>query len=115
MRELRILFAPQLVQIAESDQADEGPHPAGDVEHQRMDVGEGVHDQTSRAPGNQHDDGARQHITHDSSLMTGRHDAARLWLGMRKLRDFGQRGRAAPIDKISATLRSSWLQFSRYN
>src|ERR1700724_3631162 len=86
MRKLRILFAPQLVQIAESDQADEGPHPAGDIEHQRIDAGEGVHDQTGRAPGNQHDDGARQQVTHDSSLVAGSHDAARLWLVLRKLR-----------------------------
>src|SRR6202035_5084754 len=85
MRKLRILSAPQLVYIPESDQADEGPNPAGDVKHQRIDAGKGVHDQTGRAPGDQHDDGTRQHITHDSSLVAGRHEGARLWLVIRKL------------------------------
>ena len=38
-RKALILFASQLVQIAETDQADEGPHPSGNVEHQRIDAG----------------------------------------------------------------------------
>src|ERR1700682_4962648 len=81
-----ILFAPQLVYIPERDQADEGPHPAGDIKHQRIDAGESVHDQAGRAPGKEHDDGARQQGPHDSSLVAGRHDGARVWLVIRKLR-----------------------------
>src|SRR5580700_2316289 len=90
MRKMRILLAPQLVQIAERDQADEGPHPAGDVKHQRVDAGPKIHDQTGGAPSDQHDDGTRQQITHDSSLVAGHHDAARLWLVLGKLQRFDE-------------------------
>jgi hypothetical protein len=64
MRKLRILFAPQLVYIPDSE------------------------------------------VTHDSGLVAGRHDAARVWLVLRKLRDFCQRSRATQSAKplLSNTL-----------